>query len=121
MASAEYLIGVMYHEPDSLDLWNRGIIEDYESCTGLFIEAESAEAAVAWVEEVGQALLRLVNGDATLDWKSLGYFCWVEPSLQDSGWAHCLDNFQHVRVGQWPEIERMTTAAYTRWMDRTNL
>ncbi len=121
MAAAEYLVGVMYHEPEPYDLWKRGLIEDYESSTGLFVEAESAEAAVAWGEQVGQALLRHANGDATLDWKSLGYFCWVEASPQDSGWMHGLGHFQHVRAGQWPEVERMTTAAYTRWLEQESL
>jgi hypothetical protein len=118
MAASEYLVGIMYHEPEAYDDWKRGLIEDYESSTGLFVEAESAGAALAWGEQVGQRLLRHSNGDATLDWKSFGYFCWIEGSPQNSGWGHCLDHFQHVRAGQWPELERMTTAAYTAWLGR---
>jgi hypothetical protein len=118
MATAEYLIGVMYHEPEAYRLWKSGLIEDYESSTGLFVEADSAEAAVEWGEEVGQTLLRHANGDATLDWKSLGYFCWFEESPHNGSWGHCLDFFQHVRVGQWPDLEGMGTSAYTRWLGR---
>jgi hypothetical protein len=116
MTTTEFLVGVSYHEPEACDQWNRGLIEDYESATGLFVEADSAEAAVEWGEQVGQALLRHVNDDPALDWKSLGNICWVEESPQESGWGHCLDFFQHVRVGEWPELDRMTTAAYTRWL-----
>jgi hypothetical protein len=118
MATLEYLIGIVYHEPEAYDQWKRGHIEDYESSTGLFVEADSAEAAVEWGERIAQALLRHANGDAALDWKSLGYSCWVEESLQSSGWRHCLGFFQHVRVGQWPALEEMTTEAYTRWLER---
>jgi hypothetical protein len=115
---AEYLVGIMYHEPGPFAQWNRGLIEDYESSTGLFVEAESGEAAVAWGEQVGQALLRHANGDPALDWKALGYFCWLEESARDSGWGHCLDFFQHVRVGQMPELARMTTTSYIRWLEQ---
>jgi len=116
MATAEYLVGIMYHEPEPLAQWNRGLIEDYESSTGLFIEADSSDAAIGWGEEVGQVLLRHANGDPTLDWRTLGYYCWLEPSPRESGWGHCLDFFQHVRVGQMPDLARMTTAAYRRWL-----
>lgn len=115
--AAEYFVGIMYHEPESYDLWIRGLIEDYESSTALFITADSAEAAIAWGEQVGQALLRQVNHDPTLDWKSLGYFCWVEQSSSASSWSHCLDFFPHVRAGEWPDLKQMTTAAYTRWLE----
>jgi hypothetical protein len=118
MATTEYLIGIAYHEPEPYGQWERGLIEDYESSTGLFVEATSPGAAVEWGEQVGQALLRHTNGDVSLDWKSLGYFCWVEESPLSGGWGHCLDFFQHVRVGQWPDLERMTTEACTRWLER---
>jgi hypothetical protein len=112
----EYLVGVMYHEPEPFADWNRGVMEDYESSTGLFIEADSAEEAVAWGEQVGQALLRYVNHDDTLNWSAFEYFCWLEESPDDSGWQHCLGFFQHVRVGQMPDLGRMTTEAYSHWL-----
>ena len=112
----EYLVGIMYHEPESFALWNRGVIEDYESSTGLFITADTAEDAIRWGEEVAHALLRHANNDSALDWNGFGYFCWVEESPRDSGWGHCLGFFQHVRAGEWPDLSRMTTAAYSRWL-----
>src|SRR5580704_16666097 len=113
----EYLIGIMFHEPEPFAQWNRGLIEDYESSTGLFVEADSVEAAVAWGEQVGLMLMRYVNRDDTLDWKGFGYFCWLADARQESCWKHCVEFFQHVRVGQCPEIDRMTTAAYTDWLN----
>ncbi|HEV3258636.1 MAG TPA: hypothetical protein VG013_17305, partial [Gemmataceae bacterium] len=76
----EYLVGIMYHEPGPFAEWDRGLIEDFESSTGLFVEADSPGAAVMWGEQVGQALLRYANRDAALDWKALGYMCWLEES-----------------------------------------
>jgi hypothetical protein len=112
----EYLVGILYHEPEPYGQWKRGLIEDYESSTGLFIEAESEETAIAWAEEVGRALLRRVNNDDSLDWKALGYHCWVEHPPDYGGWRHCLDFFQHVRSGEWPDLVRMATPSYLRWL-----
>lgn len=114
----QYLIGIMFHEPDPFVQWNRGLIEDYESSTGLFIDADSAAEAVAWAKHVGQALLRHVNQDDSLDWRAFGYFCWVEESPTTSCWSHCLDFFLRVRVGEMPNLEQMGTAAYCRWQEQ---
>jgi hypothetical protein len=113
----EYLIGVMFHEPDAFALWNQGSIEDYESTTGIFIEAESTEAALAWGERIGESLLQYLNHDSTLNWKKLGYFCWVEESPSTCSWKHCLSFFQHVPVGQMPDFDRMTADAYEKWAE----
>jgi hypothetical protein len=43
-----YLIGIMFHEPEPFAEWKRGLIEDYESNTGLFVDAGSAIEAIAW-------------------------------------------------------------------------
>ncbi|MCA9096000.1 MAG: hypothetical protein KDA68_21115 [Planctomycetaceae bacterium] len=112
-----YLIGIMFHEPEGFDLWNRGIVEDYESNTGLFVEAESEAEAIAWGEQVGTALLRDVNRDYSLDWKASGYYCYLE-NPQTTGWKHCLDFFQHVKVGQMPDLNLMTANAYSQWCEQ---
>lgn len=114
----EYLVGIMFHEPGPMALRNRGVIEDYESTAGIFVQAESPEDAVAWGEQIGEALLRDVNCDPTLDWRLLGYYCWVEESPSTSRWRHCLEFFQHVRRGEMPDFNRMTADAYARWSKR---
>ena len=30
----QYLVGILFHEPEPFAQWNRGLIEDYESSTG---------------------------------------------------------------------------------------
>ena len=113
-----YLIGLMFHEPQAWAQWQRGLIEDYESSTGLWIEAGAADEAIAWGEHVAQALLRHVNHDDMLDWKALGYYCWLEESPTTSRWRHCLHFFQRVRAGEMPALTEMGTDAYTRWLKR---
>ena len=97
-----YLVGITFHEPDAFAAWQRGAIEDYESSTGVFIDAASREEALSWGEAIGEAMLRHVNGDDTLDWKASGYSAWIEDSPESSGWKHCLSFFQRVRSRSSP-------------------
>ena len=111
----EYLIGICYHEPEPWRLFQQGVIEDYESSTGVFITAPSEADAISWGEHIGEALHRFVNGDSSLRWKDSGYFCWIEHEPAVSGWQHCLSFFQHVEAGEMPDLTRMTTDAYEEW------
>ncbi|MDO5653826.1 MAG: hypothetical protein Q4G39_06950 [Brachymonas sp.] len=111
----EYLLGILYHEPKTWALYQKGIVEDCESSTGVFIAASSPESAIEWGEKIAEALLRKVNSDETLDWKGLGYYCWLEESPSTSHWKHCLPFFQHVKTGEWPNFEAMGNLAYTEW------
>ena len=112
-----YLIGIMFHAPEPWRLWNAGIIEDYESSTGVYLEAESEEAALSWAEQIAVALMRQVNNDPNIDWKEFGYFCWTEPNPEHSSWAHCLSLFQHVSVGIHPDYSQMGVEAYKQWLE----
>ena len=60
----EYLIGICYHEPEPWRLFQQGVIEDYESSTGIFITAPSEADAISWGEHIAEALHRFVNGKA---------------------------------------------------------
>ena len=116
--TSSYLVGFCYHEPGAFEMSQRGLMEDYESSTGVFVEATSAEEALAWGERVGEALFRHVNRDASLDWKRFGYFAWIEQTPETSSWKHCLGYFQRVAVGTMPDFDRMGGDAYQEWMDR---
>ena len=112
---AEYLVGILYHEPEPYRLWQAGKIEDFESSTGLFVEAPDAASAVAWGEQVAQALLVHANDDPALDWRALGYRCWVVDDPASSDWKHCLAFFPRVAIGTMSPVEQMTSPAYERW------
>ena len=116
-----YLVAIMFHEADAFTAWNRGVIKDYESTTGIFVEAASREEAVAWGESIGQALLRHVNDDDAFDWASFGYSAWTEESPESGGWKHCLSFFQRVLSGTMPDLPRMTSAAYEDWAARNGV
>jgi hypothetical protein len=114
----EYLVGMSYHEPEPYALWQRGVVEDFESSTGLWVTADTPAEAVAWAERVAEALHRRANGGPAADWAGAGHSCWVEEAPTASGWAHCLDFFPRVQVGEIPELGRMGTEAYVRWQEQ---
>lgn len=114
----DFLIGFVYHEPEAYAQWKQGLVGDYESCTGLWVTAESLEEAIAWGEVVAEALHREMNDDPQADWRT-NYHCFLEENPAAGTWAHCLDFFQRVRVGEMPPLSEMGTDAYTRWQKRS--
>ena len=116
----KYLVRISYHEPETYKMWENGIIEDYESLTGIFIQSDSKEEAISWAEKISHKLFKMENPNETEDWKSFGHFCWIENNLDKCGWLHCLDFFQDVKVGQFPDYEGMGSAAYQKWIDSRN-
>lgn len=111
----EYLIGFSYHDPQAYEIWQRGEVEDFESSTGVWIAASSAEEALLWGEQIARALQRHTNGGQLDNWHEAGHGCWVEESPTTSSWAHCLDFFTHVQAGEMPPMEQLGTEAYIRW------
>ena len=59
-----------------------------------------------------------MNADPAADWAGAGHFAWVEEAPVSSGWAHCLDFFERVRVDEMPALDRMGTDAYIRWQEQ---
>ena len=114
--TSTYLVGFCFHEPGAYEMAQRGLMEDYESSTGVFVNAPSAEEALAWGETVAEALFRHIHGDASLDWKAAGDFAWIEESPQTGAWKHCLGFFPRVAIGQMPDFDRMSGDAYEEWM-----
>ena len=111
----KYLVGLVYHDPYGYAMWNAGHIEDYESTTGIFINAENEADAIAWGEQIAQRLFESTNPAETMPWKSFDYHCWIEKDWQKSSWNHCFDFFQNVNFGEWPDIRNMGTDAYVQW------
>ena len=109
-----YLVGFCYHDPQGWTLHQAGI-DDYESFSALFIEAQSQEEAISWAEKVAEEFFQWVNGNEALDWKEMGYFCWLEEKPESSSWSHCLNFFQKISVGSFPNYEAMTTESYIKW------
>lgn len=112
----EYLVGIMYHEPKAYQMWLKGVMEDYESSTGVFIEANSEEEALKWSELISSKLFQKLNPKEDKEWKDFEYSNWVESDPASSCWNHCLDFFQRIKVGELPDFSKMGTDAYGDWV-----
>jgi hypothetical protein len=114
----DFLVGFSFHEPEPFSQWQRGLIEDYESSTGLWVTANTGEEAIIWGQQVAEVLHRYVNDNPSADWRADGHSCWLEESPAESCWKHCLSYFQRVRVGEMPPLDQMDTESYIRWRER---
>jgi len=112
---SEFLVIFQYHEPEPFHQFEQGMLEEYESTTGIYIDAETENEAQKWAEAIASELLKHCNADVHLNWNQFKYSCWVEHHPDESPWSHCLDFFQHVRVGQLPVLDGMDSTAYLSW------
>ncbi len=111
----KYLVGMIYHDPVSYEMWKSGHIEDFESTTGIFITSENEPEAIAWGEQIAQMLFERINASETNSWKSFGYTCWILDDWKNSHWKHCLEFFQSVNIHEIPGLEKMGSEAYVKW------
>jgi hypothetical protein len=110
---AEYLVGISFRVPKSLD-WSRGLIPDPELVATLYIEAESREAALAWGEQVGRALTREANAGEPPGGQSHGCRSWLYADYPggDESFRGDRESIQHVSDGEWPVLARLKPEVY---------
>lgn len=113
----EYLVALEYHYPETYDLWTKGIGEDFEAATGLFVAADTPQRALEWGAVVATRLLNHVHGTDNLTLEQFQHLCSIEESPTTCGWSHCLSFFQHVAFGEMPDLDRMTSDAYAKWRE----
>jgi hypothetical protein len=115
-----FLYGFGYEQKDEM-AHNLRTGSDFESSTGVFIDAPSEAEALAWGREISEAFLRHAHGDPSVSWRALGYTHWIEPDPASCSWKHCLSCFPTVRVGEFPDFSRMTPQAYADWCKEQGL
>jgi hypothetical protein len=76
-----------------------------ESSEAIFIEAESAEQALAWGREISEEYVRLLFREDVIDWKSKNFAHWVESDPQAEYPQDILDNIPVVPYGQHPDFQ----------------
>jgi len=76
-----------------------------ESSEAIFIEAESADQALAWGREISERFVRELFGDKPVDWKSMNFTHWVESEPQTEYPAAILEKVQVVACGKYPDFK----------------
>jgi hypothetical protein len=84
-----YLLGISFHYPEDYVKYEKGISEDFEGSTGIFVKASNEKEALDWAKEIGSTLFKRLNPGESKTWESFGHYAWIEKDLESSGWRHC--------------------------------
>ncbi|MFO1367357.1 MAG: hypothetical protein U1F46_00060 [Marinagarivorans sp.] len=103
----EYLIGMIYHYPEDYELWEKGLMEDYEAATAVYIAAKNEGAALAWGYQVATALLNFANKTEGLTLEQFQHHCWYIEDPSNDDWSKMLETFPHVKDGEMPIFSTM--------------
>jgi hypothetical protein len=99
-----YIFG--YQTPEQLEVSARqGYAE--ESSRALFIEAASAEEALAWGREISEEFVRRLFPKEKVSWKEMNFAQWVESAPQREYPADILAALPAVACGKYPDFERL--------------
>ncbi|MGL1935433.1 MAG: hypothetical protein OCD01_10445 [Fibrobacterales bacterium] len=100
-----YLIGFLYHQPRTMNLFNAGMLNEYESSSGFYVSASSKENAFEWGEKVAEKIFQDLNNDPTLTLKKSGYHAWVIDVPEQSSWRNKLETFPKIDIGEFPHLD----------------
>ncbi len=106
----KFLVAIPYH------VYDYEVSDEELMCsTGIFIQSKDDSKAIEWAEKIAEKLFLFENPQETRAWRNYEYKCWIEDDMFNSGWSHCLNFFQTVSYGDYPDIENMGTNAYRKW------
>jgi hypothetical protein len=86
--------------------------------TSLYVCAPDESSALRWGEDIASTFMARVSGDASLSWAASGYSCWIEASLSEAGWDGAEEFLQSVRIGEYPDFNRLTRQAWLDWLEK---
>jgi hypothetical protein len=113
---ATFLIAISWSDPEEVAAYKRVGLDDDPCCsTGKFIHADTAEDALSWGNAVATKYMEFLFQQKNYAPEDLDVYCWVEANPETSSWMHCLEFFQKVIIGQYPDFQRMTSEAYSEW------
>lgn len=93
----EFLYGFGYEQKDEME-YNRRTDSDFESSTGVFIDAATEAESREWGREIAEAFVHYAHDDPSISWRAIGYADWIEQDPESSSWKHCLLFFPRVRA-----------------------
>ena len=98
----KYLILFMYHDTESYALFEKGIAEDYECTTALFIMSHSEAEALNWCKEIAKKFFKELHPTLITSWESQ-YECWVEDPSEYRN-PSALPILPCVQIGEFPNF-----------------
>jgi hypothetical protein len=117
-----FLVGISWCDPEEVAAYKRvGLDDDPRCSTGLFIDAANPDEALSWAKTLAAKFMEFLFHEKQYPPEALEISCRLEPSPESSGWKHCLDFFQRISVGQFPDFRKMTVEAYTEWCKKEGI
>jgi hypothetical protein len=116
----KYLVTVYYVDPDVYQQYLDGEFDtfedfDYVASTGLYINAESEEKAVDWGKEIAKEYCDFFFKEKNYDFNYEDFGCYSHANIKN-GWEHCLEFFQIINDGEFPDFNKMKVAVYLEWL-----
>ncbi len=117
-----FLVGISWSDPEEVAAYQRMRLDDDPRCsTGLFVTAENPSEALEWANCVAKEFMDYLFADKQYSIESLDVWCWAERDPEQGSWKHCLDFFQRVSYGSYPDFQKMTAQAYSDWCKKMGL
>jgi hypothetical protein len=116
------LVAISWSDPEEVAACRRVGLDDDPTCaTGIFVVADNADEALKWANTVAARFMEFLFANKEYSIEALEVFCWVESDPERSSWKHCLDFFQKVAPGEYPDFQKMTSKAYSDWCRKMGL
>jgi hypothetical protein len=106
----EFLYIFGYRTPEQQERFTR-FGHDDEDSAAVFIEADSANDALAWGREISEEFIRHLFADPTVSWQHMRYAHWIDAHPEEAYSAEALATILHVRHGQHPALRELNRLA----------
>jgi hypothetical protein len=102
----KYLYVFAYQTPAQVEAAANGGYTE-EASAAVFIEAESAEQALGWGQQISEDFLNHLFPDRDISWKSLSFAHWIEVDPQEEYPTDLLEKLPVVACGVRPEFNNL--------------
>jgi hypothetical protein len=100
---AKFLYVFAYQTPAQIKAAAAGAYAE-EASAAMFIEADSAEKALEWGEQISEDFLKRLFPEGDISWKRQNYAHWIEAKPQEEYPADLLETLPVVACGVRPEF-----------------
>ena len=102
----KYYFSFGFMEPEEAAQLGLHVGGDPESSTGIWIWAESEEAAIRWGREIAENFMKILYADGSFSWKQLNYVNGIFQKTVQYLSPEQLAITPEVTAGEWPDIPK---------------
>jgi hypothetical protein len=87
---------------------------DDEDSASVFIEAPTAEQALAWGITISESFIQWLFKDSTVSWTAMNFAHWIEENPAERYEPIHLSHIQTVRLGELPDLPELFVPKYLK-------